>query len=369
MIKIGDRVRFLSDVGGGIVKGFKDKKTALVEDEDGFEIPVLISECVAIETDDYNIAKVDTMGRNKKQEVSDDKPLNKVPLSDDEDYDPADRPVTFKPKPEERRDGDKLNVFVAFVPQNSREISSTSFDTYIVNDCNYYISYTYMSVENNAWTLRSMGTIEPNTKIFIEEFQHRNLNELSKVAVQLIAYKEDKTFLIKSPVSTEIRIDGTKFFKLHSFQQSIFFDEPALVYDIVKDDKPARPLVVDAVELKKAMTEKAEADKHAPKPARETKKIDRNGIVEVDLHIGELLETTAGMTPADMKEYQMGVFRRTMQEHIREKGRRIVFIHGKGEGVLRNAILDELKHKYKTCAFQDASFQQYGFGATMVIIH
>ena len=54
-MKIGDKVRFLSEVGGGIVRGFQGKDIALVEGEDGFEIPMLIRECVVIQTDDYNI--------------------------------------------------------------------------------------------------------------------------------------------------------------------------------------------------------------------------------------------------------------------------------------------------------------------------
>ena len=52
----------------------------------------------------------------------------------------------------------------------------------------------------------------------------------------------------------------------------------------------------------------------------------------------------------------------------RKNGKKIVFIHGKGEGVLRNAIGQELRKKYPRCLSQDASFQKYGFGATMVII-
>ncbi|MTT60629.1 Smr/MutS family protein, partial [Parabacteroides merdae] len=47
---------------------------------------------------------------------------------------------------------------------------------------------------------------------------------------------------------------------------------------------------------------------------------------------------------------------------------KIVFIHGKGDGVLRKAVIDELKRKYSNCRYQDASFQEYGFGATMVTI-
>ena len=55
MVKIGDKVRFLSETGGGTVTGFQGKNIVLVEDADGFDIPMPINECVVIETDDYNI--------------------------------------------------------------------------------------------------------------------------------------------------------------------------------------------------------------------------------------------------------------------------------------------------------------------------
>ena len=54
-MQIGDKVRFMSEVGGGTVRGFRGKDIALGEDEDGVEIPMLIRECVVIKTDEYNI--------------------------------------------------------------------------------------------------------------------------------------------------------------------------------------------------------------------------------------------------------------------------------------------------------------------------
>ena len=54
-MKIGDKVRFLSEVGGGVVTGFQEKDIVLVEDADGFDIPMPVRECVVIETDDYNV--------------------------------------------------------------------------------------------------------------------------------------------------------------------------------------------------------------------------------------------------------------------------------------------------------------------------
>lgn len=381
MVKIGDKVRFLSDVGGGIVCGFQKGNIVLVEDEDGFEIPVLASECVVIETNELNIEKKKapsvtfgkTAGSTKESDSYTYKSTSQISSlpSASKETDWEDREVTFRPKPQERKDGDKLNVCLAFVPSNIKELSRTKFETYIVNDCNYFVSYTYMTAENAVWSLRSSGVIEPNTKVFIEEFEHKDLNAMERVAIQLIAYKEDKPFALKPAIGTDMRIDVTKFYKLHTFRESMFFDEPALEYYVVKDDVPTRPLVISAEEVKKAMYDKREEDERRKKSdaRKQGNKPDPKSIIEIDLHAHEILETTAGLSPNDIKEYQLGVFRKTMDEHIKEKGRKIVFIHGKGEGVLRSAIISELKHKYKSCTHQDASFQQYGFGATMVIIH
>ena len=88
----------------------------------------------------------------------------------------------------------------------------------------------------------------------------------------------------------------------------------------------------------------------------------------VDLHIHELVDNTRGMSNADMLNLQIDEFSRVMDENLRNKGRKIIFIHGKGEGVLRNAIMKELNHRYKGHDVQDASFREYGFGATQVTI-
>ena len=49
MIKIGDRVKFLNDVGGGIVTGFIGKNMVNVENEDGFEVPYPLSKLINVD--------------------------------------------------------------------------------------------------------------------------------------------------------------------------------------------------------------------------------------------------------------------------------------------------------------------------------
>ena len=352
-MKIGDTVRFLSEVGGGVVTGFEGKDIALVQDEDGFDIPMPIKECVVIKTDDYNIPLKSTAKPSAPETIEEDE--------EEED----DKPITYRAP--EIRGNDVLNVFLAYVPQDIKAISTTAFDAYLVNDSNFFIDYLYLSAEGKSWTLRSRGTVKPNQKLHLEEFEKSDLNDMEHVAVQLVAYKDDRSFLLKPAVSTEVRIDTVKFYKLHTFEENDFFEEPALIYDIVTDDEQATQVYVSAEDIKSAILQKGENDVPKKILKKQGHKV-KNDIVEVDLHIHELLDDTTGMGNSEMLNYQLDVFRKTLAEYATKKGQRIVFIHGKGDGVLRRAILDELKRKYKNYLSQDASFREYGFGATMVTI-
>ena len=379
-MKIGDKVRFLSEVGGGRVSGFQGKDIVLVEDEDGFEIPTSVHDVVVVEQDDYAMGKMISAKMEAKQkaeehaatELHQDSCSIKSILNDHdeqvdmhvEEYDAADREITFQAPVLEREGGNKLSAYLAFVPVDLKEVTNTRFETYIVNDSNYYIHYSYIVAEGNAWTLKSVGEVEPNTKCFIEEFGREVLNEMGRIGIQLTAYKKDKSFLLKPAIDVQFRIDPVKFYKLHLFEENDFFEQPSLLFTIVDNDEVARPLVVDSKRLKEQMYKDEKIVAHEGKKKRQKD----DGTLIVDLHADEVLETTAGMNAADILHYQLDVFRKTMTEYKNKKGQKIVFIHGKGEGVLRQAIVHELNYRYKSCTYQDASFQEYGYGATQVTI-
>ena len=362
-MKIGDKVRFLSEVGGGKVVGFRGKDIALVEDADGFEIPMQVRELVVIETDDYNIP---TPQQKEKREFAQTKTATQEAAPYRGVSQPTPTSAVGYQSQSEVSGNDVLNVYLAYVPTDIKQVSTTPFETYLVNDSNYYLYYTYSNIENQSCLIRSQGLIEPNTKLFLEEFEKAQLNDLERVCIQLIAFKDGKPFAIKPAVSVELRIDVVKFYKLHTFQENDFFEDPALLYEIVRNDQPAKQLYVSAEEVKNALIQKKDVQ-----PARKSVqgKDDRNAILEVDLHINALLDNTHGLSNADMLQYQLKKFVEVMEQYKNHQGKRIVFIHGKGEGVLRKALLDELRRKYPRCKWQDASFQEYGFGATQVIIH
>lgn len=375
-MKIGDKVRFLSEVGGGVVTGFQGKNIVLVEDADGFDIPMPVHECVVIETDDYNIPTPAAKAAANKKKAEEQharsatalsKPAAGASASSEPQSVRLEKPQVSVYRQPEMKGGDVLNVFLAFVPEDIKAVSTTPFEAYLVNDSNYHMYYTYLSAEGKSWTVRSHGLLEANTKLLLEEFEKSELNDRERVAVQLVAFKDNRSFAMKPAVSVEVRIDMVKFYKLHTFQDSDFFETPALIYDIVKDDQPVKQVYVSAEDLQAALIQKKTVDVPA-KPQTLVKRGGKNEIVEIDLHIGELLDDTHGMSNSEILNYQLDKFREVMEKYKNKREQRIVFIHGKGDGVLRKALLDELKRKYSNCRHQDASFQEYGFGATMVTI-
>ena len=362
-MKIGDKVRFIYECGGGVVTGFRGKDIVLVEDKDGFEIPMQVRECVVVDTNEYNFEKK-SVAPKKEEPVTKKRDIT-LPAKSENDYDDFAPVVSYRPA--ERPEGEKLNVMLAYLPMDEKSLSNSRFEAYIINDSNYHIYFTYLSASGRSWTARCNGLLEPNSKMFMEEFGREELNDIERVCVQLLPYKEAKPFALKPAMTVERRIDTVKFYKLHLFRENPFFDEGALIYDIVVDDKPTKEVFADAEEIKNIILEKKKGES-VSKPSQQPKLAKGSDFLEVDLHAEQLLDTTAGMNAFDILNYQLDVVRKTLNENMKFKNKKIVFIHGKGDGVLRNAIAQELRRKYPRCISQDASFQKYGFGATMVII-
>lgn len=87
--------------------------------------------------------------------------------------------------------------------------------------------------------------------------------------------------------------------------------------------------------------------------------------MEVDLHIEKLVHSYRGMSNFDILNLQMETAKRQIEFASRKRIRKMVFIHGVGEGVLK-AELDFLLGRYDNLKFYDADYQKYGIGATEV---
>ena len=69
----------------------------------------------------------------------------------------------------------------------------------------------------------------------------------------------------------------------------------------------------------------------------------------------------------DMLNLQLDTAKRQLDFAINKRIQKIVFIHGVGEGVLKEE-LGYLFRKYDNVKFYDGDYQKYGLGATEVYI-
>jgi len=90
-----------------------------------------------------------------------------------------------------------------------------------------------------------------------------------------------------------------------------------------------------------------------------------SGVWEVDLHIQELVDNSHGMMKHAIVQLQLDTFDKKLNEAIDRGMHKVIFIHGRGEGRLRNAIREILK-RYPNCESLDADYKRYGIGATEV---
>ena len=387
MIKIGDKVRFLNAVGGGKVVGFQDKNIVLVEEEDGFETPVLANEIVVVEAGD-DMAKAMSKEEKKKSAGTTTQSLHAAMNQGLDDEDEAEIKTSASARPSagsedeapyftddlDSADGEKINISLAFMPVTEDKLQNTDFDLYLINDDNYFVSFFISTKDDSSfeneeerWVLREQGTIEPHTRLLLNRITNGHAGDWERINVQAIAFKDKRSFVQKPAFNASLHLSPTRLYKQNAFTANDYFDRNALVLAVVKDDRQAAPTAISAESIEEAIMTKP-AEKAPALKSRIEKKEKKDDILEIDLHIDKLLDDTTGMQPKDILDYQVSKFRQTMEAHKKEKGKRIVFIHGKGEGVLRKELWKRLTLEYPSCDKQDASFLRYGFGATMVTI-
>lgn len=113
---------------------------------------------------------------------------------------------------------------------------------------------------------------------------------------------------------------------------------------------------------------KSQKEIYKKKPVQIPKPKERNTPkMEVDLHIHQLTNSTRGMTNFEMLNLQLDTAKRQLEFAMRKRIQKVVFIHGLGEGVLKEE-LKYLFNRYENVKFYDAEYKKYGLGATEVYI-
>ena len=114
---------------------------------------------------------------------------------------------------------------------------------------------------------------------------------------------------------------------------------------------------------------KAEKENTKRKNKQIVKPKERNAPkMEVDLHINQLVKSPKGMSNHEILNLQMETAKRQLEFAMRKRIQKVVFIHGVGEGVLKEE-LNFLFGRYDNLKYYDADYQKYGIGATEIYIY
>lgn len=124
----------------------------------------------------------------------------------------------------------------------------------------------------------------------------------------------------------------------------------------------------DSANLQMNSDETLSEPKHFVKKEQLTGSKRPQDVWEIDLHIEEITESHSGLSNFQILTKQLvefkSFYKKARQNHIRK----IVIIHGVGEGVLKEEIRTYLS-KQEGIEYFDADFREYGKGATTVEIH
>lgn len=323
----GDKIRFLNEVGGGTITRVLNDGSIMVETEDGFEYPAMPDEIVLIEKRTKNLNQKTAEQKHEKTE-----------------------PEKLKIE-EERND---YRILIAFV----KDKNAKSIMVFLINDSPYFLNFAFYKRPEGEYNLISQDVLEPDTKLEITNIPEKDIDDLKKIALQGI-FTGNKLSEIKPAIKSEIKIKPVKLIKEETYEQSDYFNEKAVIYEIHNNKSENK------TELSDVIIEKEIQDRLDYEKSKMSKKKPAPVIWEEDLHINELVESVVGMSNHEILTYQMNHFHKILNKAINEKVDAVVFIHGIGNGTLKTTLRKSLKDDYNLY-FEDASFKEYGFGATKV---
>ena len=348
--RIGDKVKFLNDTSKGIVTGFMNEKIVLVKIEEGFEVPVLKDEIIPT-GDSIEYSESFSMQEGEKNIEQE----NEEKLTINE-------PNNSETLNEQRNQ----IINIAYIHAANSEDDSPDFEMYLVNDGPYDICYNLGKQKAGNINVISGGKLEADTKILIRNGDINEINALGKKFRFHCIFFKDGIYRFLAPFNTIIDISSVDLLQRKYYRENEYFDEEAVNIPVysnkIEDD------VSDEKEMKEIYLSKEIKNKDIPvvrKPKPEKKSSD---ISEIDLHITEILENHSGMSNGEILKVQLDRFTTALEGVLKTDQKKIVFIHGLGNGKLKFEVRKLLDTKYNHLKYQDASFKEYGYGATMVIL-
>lgn len=327
-LRIGDKVRFLNEKGEGIVSRIKDNTTVFVEMSDGFEIPYLASQLVAIHT-----------------ELIIDKNTENIELIPDANIADA--------------------IYFVVEPDHEMPLLMNEYNLYLYNASAFNMLYAYSIKDDEYYQTLKNGNVGPYQKVLLKQVKIQFFKDFNQHTIEAILFKNTH-YRRQIPISESVYLNPKYLSSGETIKHSEF---KFPVWAFLLKDEFMTTQTVEAIlndeDVKRLRTIKEFKTKE--KVSRSHKEYLRSLEKEVDLHIEELVDSTKGMGSHEMLSIQLERFEKELDEAIVKGMKKIVFIHGVGNGRLKQEIIKVLK-TVKGITYQDGSYKDYGFGATQVNI-
>lgn len=327
-LRIGNKVRFLNEKGEGVITRFSNKTTAIVELEDGMEIPYPVNQLVVVDKE--------LVFEKEKEQISEG-------------------------IGEEHRDA----VFFVMEPDHELPLLQDKFSFYLFNSSSFHALFSYSVKDGQMFQTLKTGEIGPFQKLLLKQISKRQLDEFSFHKIDLLYFKRTH-YTPQVPTSEVVHI-SEKVIAHQGFIPNSHFKLPVIAFTLKDEffnDRVLKQKLTDYdIERLKTIKEKS-PDLRQSKPNDYLRSLMEK---EVDLHIENLVDSKKGMTNYDMLQTQIRHFQKELEQAIEKNFYKIVFIHGVGNGRLKQEILTILKG-YPEFKVQDASYKRYGYGATEVIL-
>ena len=328
----------------------------MVEVEDGFEIPTLITDLVL----DYRSQPAPTKQQETVERVQ--KEVQGQQLLAQQQAEAARKGSLRRFAKEAEKEG----VYMAFVPHEQQWLLTGSLDVVLVNHTPYEMLYTFTIKEEDKFVNVDYGQIDKYEKIVIETISRDDLEYWLNGVVQAVLTAETSDCVLL-PLNAPFSLRVGRFMKEGSYLSSGILGEKSVMICLSElialkhGDSDFTRIMKEGVgsqaSAKSLVKQEAAIDKHKTGPCEAV----------VDLHIGELVDNILGLSSHDMFKIQIDYFKKMLDSAIAADYTKVAFIHGVGNGVLKNAIIDELKN-YQNTENRMASIAKFGVGAIDVIL-
>ncbi len=352
-IKVGDRVKFLTESGGGIVRKIMSPTLVSVETEDGFEIPTSMRDLVVIEP---KSATERLFVKALEKEDSTAKVVEEAPavVASDSKF----SPLIVYPND---RNPQKYAVSIAFVPLMQQMLLAGELNVYLVNYSNIDLNFSLFRKIESHFYHNASEVIPAFQKYFVAKITREELDSWLNVYLQMSLVPSSSKQLF-APVSAEMQLKGSRFYSENSYALNSLIHQKALIYNLVNMvEVPVIQQIKVKEDLSTGFNTKGNVEKNDSILKHKTEK-DK---AVVDMHIWELTEDHNRLTPTEMLDIQLRYFVNCLQSAIDHRFKSVVFIHGVGTGRLKEEIKALLDEK-ENLRYRPASMAEFGVGATLV---